>query len=296
MQFGLCLPTFETIATRDAIVRAARLADDEGWDSVWVTDHVLMASDQPHPYGHIFEALSTLAFVAGMTRRVKLGTSIIVLPQRNPIVVAKEIATLDVLSQGRVLLGVAAGWNEREFAFLGVDFHQRAKRLKEYVAVMRALWTQPNPSFQGNFYRFSNTLFSPKPVQAHIPIWLGGNSDAAARRAARIGDGWHVTGTAPEGVQKSVDMIRPLLNNRAFTISVRSEVVLNGSLPIEFAGPDGTKRRRLGPTLADIIRGVEEYRAVGAKYMVFVLRDDDMAEMETHIKEIAREVLPRFQK
>ncbi len=294
MQFGLCLPTFESIATRDAIVRAARLADDEGWDSVWVTDHVLMALDQQHPYGHIFEALSALSFVAGTTRRVKLGTSIIVLPQRNPIIVAKEIATLDVLSQGRVILGVAAGWNDREFAFLGADFHQRAKRLKEYVAVMRALWTQPNPSFEGNFYRFSNTLFSPKPVQAHIPIWLGGNSDAARRRAARIGDGWHVTGTAPEGVKKSVEIIRPLLNNRAFTISIRSEVVLNGSLPIEFAGPDGTQRRRLGPTVADIIRGVEEYRAAGAEYMVFVLRDDEIAGMEQHIKEIAREVLPRF--
>ncbi|MCA1553867.1 MAG: LLM class flavin-dependent oxidoreductase, partial [Chloroflexi bacterium] len=135
MQFGLCLPTFEEIATREAILHSAELAEREGFDSLWVTDHVIMAQGQEHPYGHIYEALTTLAVVAGMTERVRLGTSIIVLPQRSAVVVAKEVATLDALSNGRVILGVGAGWNEKEFAFLNANFHRRGKLLEEQVAV-----------------------------------------------------------------------------------------------------------------------------------------------------------------
>ncbi len=294
MKFGLCLPTFESIATRGAILRAAQLAEEGDWDSVWVTDHVLMAPGQEHPYGHLFEAITTLAYVAGITQRVKLGTSILVLPARNAILVAKEIAALDQLSQGRVILGIAPGWNEREFGFLGADFHKRGRLLDEQIAVMRALWSQPNPSFDGKFHHFKDTLFSPKPVQANIPIWVGGNSPAGIKRAARLGDGWHVTGSVPDHVKQTFDTMRPMIKDRAFTLSVRSEVTLDGKLPIDFNGPDGSPRRRLGPTIADMIRDIEAYRNVGVEYMVFVLRDDEMAPMEKHIKEIAREVLPRF--
>ncbi len=294
MKFGLALPNFETIATRDSIVRAAQLAEEGGWDSVWVTDHVLMASDQMHPYGHLFEAMTTLAYVAGMTKRVKLGTSILVLPPRNPILTAKEFATLDALSNGRVMVGIAPGWNEREFGFLNADFHRRGKILDEQIAVMRALWTQPNPSFDGKFYRFKDTIFSPRPVQKNIPIWIGGNSDAGIKRAARLGDGWHVTGSVPEVVKQRVEMMRPMLNNRPFTISARVEVTLDGKLPIDFNGPDGSPRKRLGPTTAEMNRAIEAYKKIGVEYMVLVLRDDEMGAMETHIQEIAREVLPRF--
>jgi probable F420-dependent oxidoreductase len=294
VKFGLCLPTFETIATREAIVRAAQFAEEGDWDSVWVTDHILMATGQEHPYGHLFEAITSLAYVAGMTHRVKLGTSILVLPARNAIVVAKEIAALDQLSQGRVILGIAPGWNEREFGFLGAPFHQRGRLIDEQIAVMRALWSQKSPSFSGKFYQFKDTLFSPKPVQTNIPIWIGGNSPAGFKRAARLGDGWHVTGSVPDSVKQTFETMRPMIKDRAFTLSVRSEVTLDGKLPIDFNGPDGSPRRRLGPTTTDMIRDVEAYRNVGVEYMVFVLRDDELIPMEKHIKEIAREVLPKF--
>ncbi len=294
MKFGLTLPTFETIATREAILRATQLAEEGGWDSIWTTDHVLMAVGQEHPYGHLFEAMTTLAYVAGMTMRVKLGTSVLVLPARNAIVIAKEIAALDQLSQGRVILGIAPGWNEREFGFLGADFHRRGRLLDEQIAVMRALWSQPNPSFDGKFYRFKDTLFSPKPVQATIPIWIGGNSDAGIKRAARLGDGWHSTGLVPDHIKRTVETMRPMIKDRAFTISVRAEVTMDGKLPIDFNGPDGSPRRRLGPTTGDMIRDIEAYQQVGVEYMVFVLRDDNISELEKHIKEIARDVLPRF--
>lgn len=294
MKFGLALPNFETIATRDAIARAAQLAEEGGWDSIWVTDHVLMASDQMHPYGHLFEAMMTLAYVAGRTSRVQLGTSVLVLTARNAVLAAKEIATLDQLSQGRVILGIAPGWNEREFGFLNADFHRRGKIFDEQIAVMRALWTQPSPAFDGKFYKFKDTIFSPKPAQPSIPIWIGGNSDAGIKRAVRLGDGWHVTGSTPETIQQRFEAVRPLLNDRPFTLSARVEVTLDGKYPIDFNGPDGSPRKRLGPTTAEINRGIEAYQKVGVEYMVFVLRDDEIAPMEKHIQEIAREVLPNF--
>ncbi|MBI3538183.1 MAG: LLM class F420-dependent oxidoreductase [Chloroflexi bacterium] len=294
MQFGFCLPTFAALGTRDAIVRAVECAEADGWDSVWVTDHVLMTRHQQIPYGNIYEALATLAFAGGMTRRVKLGTSILVLPQRNPIIVAKEIAALDALSEGRAILGVAAGWNDAEFNFLGADFHQRGKMLEEGIAIMRALWTQDQPAFDGKFYKFNQTIFSPKPHQARIPIWIGGNSDAAAKRAARLGDGWHVTGSSPARTRQVIEMLRPLLNGRAFTFSARVETDPTGKLPIEFQGPDGSPRKRLRIGVEEAAQDIEAYRALGIEHLIIVFMGDSVEKMIAHARLLAREVLPRF--
>jgi probable F420-dependent oxidoreductase len=273
MKFGLDLPHFNQIATRDSILDAARMAEDEGWDSVWVTDHVVMPSPPPRPYGHFYEAITTLALVGGMTQRVKLGTSAIVLAQRNPIIVAKQISTLDTLSQGRVILGVTAGWIESEFELLGADFHRRAQILEEGVGVLRALWTQETPSFSGQFFRFANTVFSPKPAQPHLPIWICGKSDRTVERAARIGDGWHMAGATPERVKQVVELIHPHLDGRPFTYSVRIRAPssIEGALPL-----------------------VEAYRDAGVEHIVFGYVDADIRTMLTHARGLARELLPEF--
>ena len=295
MKIGLGLPTFDEWGTREAIVRAAQLAEADGWDSVWVTDHILMAAHQQHPYGHIFEAVSTLSFVGGMTTRVKLGTSIIVLPQRNPIIVAKEFATLDALSNGRVILGVAAGWNEDEFRFLGADPTGRGRRLEEGIAVIRELWTQPHPTFEGHYFKFRDTLFSPKPTQKNgIPIWLGGNSEIAIKRAARLGDGWHVTGATPERFREGIDLIRPRLNGRPFTFSLRVEVDASGQLPSEFAGPDGSRRRRLPADIDAASKAIEAYGQIGVEHVIIVPVGASSEKMFEHLKMMGRELLPRF--
>ncbi|MBI3914733.1 MAG: LLM class F420-dependent oxidoreductase [Chloroflexi bacterium] len=294
MQFGFCLPTFSTLGARDAILHSAELAEQDGWDSVWVTDHVLMQTGTPTPYAHLYEALTTLSFVAGMTRRVKLGTSILVLPQRNAIVVAKQIAALDALSAGRMILGVGAGWNEKEFEYLGADFHRRGKRLEEQIAVMRALWTQEQPAFEGRDHHFADTVFSPKPAQTRLPIWIGGNSEPAARRAARLGDGWHITGTAPARAREIIDALRPQIGEKPFTFSARVETDPTGKLPVQFAGPDGSPRRRLSIAPDDAARDIETYRAAGIEYLVIVFMGDSAEKMYAHSRILAREVLPRF--
>ncbi len=294
MQIGLCLPTFEQIATRETIVRATELAEAEGYDSVWVTDHVIMAHGQEHPYGHIFEALATLAYAGALTQRVLLGTSILVLTQRNAIVVAKEMATLDALTNGRVILGVGAGWNEKEFNMLGANFHRRGKRLEEQIAVMRALWTQAPASFQGKHHRIEDALFSPKPVQAAgIPIWIGGNSDFAVQRAGRIGDGWHVTGMTADYIAQHRELLAQAnTDGRPFTISARLEVDLNGRLPTQFTGPDGSKRRRLGGSLDQMRRDIEQYAQAGISHVVLVFMEPDVDSFTRNATAVARELLP----
>jgi len=129
MQFGVSLPNFSRLGTRDVVVDLAQQAEALGYDSIWTTDHVMMAKGQDQPYGHVLEALTTLTYLAPLAQRVRLGISVLVLPQRSPVVVAKEIATLDVLSGGRLILGLGAGWNEREFQLLGTTFHDRGRRL-----------------------------------------------------------------------------------------------------------------------------------------------------------------------
>jgi probable F420-dependent oxidoreductase len=230
-----------------------------------------------------------------MTTRVKLGTSVIVLPQRNPIIVAKEFATLDALSNGRVILGVAAGWNEHEFKFLGTNLAERGRRLEEGIAVMRELWMQAHPSFDGRYSQFRDALFSPKPAQTSgIPIWLGGNSEAAMKRAARLGDGWHVTGLTPENLGHGIDIIRPRLNGRPFTFSLRIEVDAGGQMPSEFAGPDGSLRQRLPAGIDAAIQVIEAYREIGVEYVIVVPVGASSEKMFEHLKMMGGELLPHF--
>src|SRR5215210_6151453 len=176
MQFGIALPNFSRLGQREAVVEVAQRAEALGYDSIWTTDHVMMRKGQEEPYGHILEAITTLSYLAALTERVRLGISVIVLPQREPVLVAKQLATLDSLSGGRLIVGLGAGWNEAEFNYLGADFSSRGKRLDEYIRVLRELWTSPEPRFDGQYVSFSDALFSPRSPQPNgPPIVIGGS-------------------------------------------------------------------------------------------------------------------------
>ena len=206
MRFGVALPQFgaraRDPAVRDHIRNVAVAADQLGFHVVWTAEHLIFpaAIDTPYPYGGrapfdvtdpILDVASTLAYVAALTTRVRLGTSVVVLPYHHPIGLAKALASVDVLSGGRLLLGVAGGWLREEFAMLGVPYHERGARTDEYLALIKALWTQQRVTFHGRFFTLDDAAFFPKPVQRpHPPIWVGGDSPAALRRVARLGDGW----------------------------------------------------------------------------------------------------------
>ena len=205
MKFGLHLPHIGQFATRDDVLAAAQLLDQEGFDSVWVADHVAMPvhSESVYPYradGFPFpkdapwlEAITTAAFVAGVTTRVQLGFSVLVLPMRHPVLTAKMLATLDHLSNGRVVVGLGVGWWREEFAALGVPFAERGRRCDEAIEVLRGLWREKEFSYKGRFYELEAVYCEPKPIRRSIPLWIGGG-EAGFDRIVRLGDGWHAVG------------------------------------------------------------------------------------------------------
>jgi probable F420-dependent oxidoreductase len=172
--------------------RMARRADQLGFDAIQFPEHIVMPGDMaPLMNAYWPHALTAMAFAAGATERIRVNSSVVVLPLHDPLHVAKQIATLDVLSSGRAMLAVGSGHTAGEFTALGIPFAERGRRTDEALRVMKELWTSDAPAFEGEFFRFRDVFFEPKPVQKpHPPIWIGGNSRAALRRAARYGDGW----------------------------------------------------------------------------------------------------------
>jgi probable F420-dependent oxidoreductase len=202
MRFGLGTPAlilyppvmsdWEREATGADILRVARTADELGYDWLVVPEHIFIPNDMLDIMGPRFpEAMTAAAVLAGATQRINVLTYILVLPYRDPVILAKQIATLDWLSGGRIMLGTAAGHMEREFEVLHVPYSERGARSDEYLRAMKELWTSDHPSFHGRFVQFDDIVFEPKPVQTpHPPLLIGGNSAPAMRRAAALGDGW----------------------------------------------------------------------------------------------------------
>jgi len=224
MQFAVVLPSFGPPA-RDPAVQSrlrdvAEAADELGYHVVFTAEHLIYPQEirTPYPYGGRFpyavtdpvlDVPTTLAWVAAVTRHVRLGASVMVLPYHEPIALAKALTTIDVLSGGRLMVGVASGWLREEFDLLGVPFRERGARTDEYLAVLRALWTEERVTYRGRFVRLEDAAFFPKPVQKpHPPSWIGGSSAAAFRRVGRVGDGWLAVPRAPAELASDVATIR----------------------------------------------------------------------------------------
>src|SRR5689334_20693406 len=204
MKFGLMFANAGPLGGPDMTVAVAQLCEELGFESLWTVEHVVVPSgyESEYPYSPdgrmpggesvpIPDPLVWLAFVAGVTTRIRLATGILILPQRNPLVLAKELATLDLLSRGRMELGVGVGWLREEFDALGVPFERRGARTDEYVDVLRRVWREPETSYDGEFTRFAPVKSFPKPARPNgVPVHIGGHTDASARRAGRLGDGY----------------------------------------------------------------------------------------------------------
>jgi probable F420-dependent oxidoreductase len=189
VHLGVILPNFGDGSSPDSIRRIAEAAEEHGLDSVWTTEHFLVGPEGVDPYGRVYDAFVVLGWIAGWTERVALGTSITLLPLRHPVQLAKEAATLQEISGGRVRLGVGVGWHEDEFRFMGVPFRGRDRRADEALRVMKALW-RGESSFTGDVWSFSGATFAPLP-RPEPEIWVGGSSPRALHRALELGDVWH---------------------------------------------------------------------------------------------------------
>jgi probable F420-dependent oxidoreductase len=201
VHLGLILPNFGEPSTPGGIRRAAEAAEELGYDSIWATEHVIVGPEGVDPYGRVYAPLVTLGWLAGLTERIGLGTSIVLAPLHHPIHLAKETATLQELSGGRLRLGLGMGWHEDEYRFMGIPFRGRGRRADEGIRLMRALW-RGESSFQGKNWSFEDATFAPLP-DPEPEIWIGGSSPPAIRRARDLGDVWHPSrGSDPEHVRR----------------------------------------------------------------------------------------------
>lgn len=222
MLLGIHLPHIGRKAGPDAIRRTALHAEALGFDDVWVSEHIIVPKDADYPpSANFWDPVLSLTWAAAATSRVRLGTSVLVLPLRHPLPLAKELATLQNLSNGRLILGAGVGWLEAEFNALGVPFKERGRRMDEGIAMMRAVWTEDPVSFEAKWIPATISVMraQPQPIQP-IPIWIGGSSDAAIRRALRL-DGWHGSRVPPD---KAADVVKRLRAERPgadFVISLR---------------------------------------------------------------------------
>ncbi len=294
MDYGVVLPHLGTYARENVVQRVrivAQQAEALGFNSLWVGDHLIVPtklnSKYPyHPEGrfpldpadNFLEPFTVLSYVAGQTTTIRLGTGVLIIPYRNPVVTAKMYATLDVLSGGRTIVGAGVGWMEEEFDILHAPYHERGVQTDEYLQAMKVLWTEQEPQFEGRYEKFADIRCEPKPVQKpHPPIWIGGHSKAALRRTATIADGWygHALWRNPDALPCEIQTIRRLA---------------------EQAGrdPDALTYAALAyeQTPGDVLRALPRYQQAGLDHVVLAFfmwtqNFDDMLQlMERFAKEV----------
>jgi probable F420-dependent oxidoreductase len=211
LKLGVALPNFLPGANVEGVEAAADTAERLGWHSAMTTDHLLIPHSAAATYGDIFDAVAVLGHLAARTTRLVLGTSVIVVPMRNGVVLAKELATIDSFSRGRLIVGVGAGWNAEEFGNVGVAerFRERGRYLDETIRLWRHLWSGSREPFEGRFFSFDDFVFGPAPAQpGGPPIWIGGRSEPALRRAGRVGDAYHSSAVAPDRYGTFMPIVR----------------------------------------------------------------------------------------
>ena len=296
MRYGFYLPTRGRSATPDALQRLVQRGEALGFHSVVVADHVVfplrIASKYPYTVSGVFpgsgdtlEQLTLVAFIAAHTQRLRLVTSVMILPHRPPVLAAKMLATLDVLSRGRLTVGVGVGWLREEFEALGApDFDRRGAASDEILTIFKTLWTGSPASFRGEFFRFADVRCLPVPIQKpHPPIWIGGHSRAALRRAARHGDGWHPVGANPASMLGPAELRGLLGELRRLT---EAEGRDPASLTIAYKAPlydversgDGGGRRPFSGSDDQVRDDIATYAALGVHELIFDFRSDEVAE------------------
>ena len=291
MKFGVSLSNNQGIEDVQAIVRLAKRAEALGFDSVWASDHVFNVSyvferigDRPY-----YDPLTLLSYIAAVTERIGLGTSVLVLPYHHPMRLAKTAATLDVMSGGRLILGVGVGVIEEELNAMGSPYEKRGAITDETIAILRTLWTQATPSHAGNLYRFSGMAFSPKPVQKpHIPLLIGGVSRAAIRRAARVGNGWHPTAMAPEALGECLRYLEAQAQAAGRAVA---DIPVSISIPMQ-GGRAG--RYALGLEAAEMVPKLQAFASLGVESVVIAPYTGDAQAMTQALEMIARDVMPAF--
>jgi probable F420-dependent oxidoreductase len=289
MQIGAHLPVYGAAATRDGVLLAAQRIESLGYDSLWVSDHVVIpweihsrypnnaTGDFPlSPATDFLEPLTALTLAAAVTSRVRLGTSVLVLPHRHPVLTAKMLATLDHLAPGRVILGAGVGWMREEIELFGVPYARRGAWTDEAMRIMRACWRDERVSFRGEFFRFDELGCRPRPANGTIPIWIGGHTDRALARVATLGDGWHAAFPTPNALGEGIARLRAActkVGRDPATLTLSARVGLSAKRPA-----------------ADLLTELRALRDLGVAHVILETQARDLAQMLTTYNRFATDV------
>tara|TARA_B000000557_G_scaffold241919_1_gene221758 strand:- start:1030 stop:1920 length:891 start_codon:yes stop_codon:yes gene_type:complete len=235
MDLGIALPIIANIDI-DNQLKIAIKAEQLGFKSVWASDHIIIPQEWKGRFSDIFpDPFIMLTAISQNTSEITLGTSAIILPYRNPIIVAKMLSTLDNLCNGRLICTVAPGWMKEEFDILGVPYEGRIPKTEEFIKILKNLWSENPDPFEGEFYTFKNVSFQPKPLQDKLQIWMGGNADGAIQRAVEYADGWQPIWFSPEELQNKIlflekyaDEKKVNINREIYNISLRNRILITG--------------------------------------------------------------------
>lgn len=315
MRYGFGVPSRGPSATPDNMARIAERGEALGFDYVFATDHLVIPRNvaSRYPYneegifrsagtgGEYLELLTVLAFVAARTSRVRLLTSVMVLPHRSAVLTAKILATIDVLSGGRVTVGCGVGWMREEFEAIGAPpFDERGSVGDEYLQAFRELWTKENPTFHGKYVDFSDVTFAPKPVQkSGPPLWVGGESGPALRRAARYGDGWYPIGNNPQfPLRTAQEYSAGLARLRRYaeeagrdpsslTLAFNVQAV---GVPVEHL-PDGSRKAFTGNP-EQVAEDIRAFGALGVEHLIFRFPGETVPEITEAMERFTKDVRP----
>lgn len=293
MDIGCHLPIYGPAATREGLLLAARRVEALGYDSLWVSDHVVIPWEirSRYPYNatgdfplspstDFLEPLTALALVAAVTTRVRLGTTVLVLPHRHPVLAAKMLATLDHLAPGRVILGAGVGWMKEEIELFGVPYARRGAWSDEAIRIMRLCWREDRVSFEGEFFRFEGLGCRPRPANGTIPVWIGGHTARALNRVATLGDGWHAAFPTPQALGHGLDELRAACRR---TGRDPAGLVISARVGL-------SARRPADEVLAEL----RALRDLGVGHVILETRMRDVAELTGTYEKFAADVRPRL--
>lgn len=272
MKFGIILPHRHKYASSESIRLIAQEAESLGYDSLWVTDHVCVPSRVSHVRGKVFyEALMTLSYVGSITGEVELGTSVLALPAREPHLLARQVATLDAMTGGRVLLGVGTGWIQEELGYTLGTWEDRGDVLDEWIEVLRRLWREDGPvSYRGEFVAFEDILMYPKP-ERDVPIYVGGMQPPSLQRAARVGDGWIPWAVSPAELEDGLQTIRE--QGDVEKTALMTPVHLGRGEDSTYEGTFGEKHHILTGTEDEVVDTIREFEDAGLDHLILSFRD-----------------------
>ena len=292
LDLGIALPNFLPGASAEGVEAAAATAERLGWHSAMTTDHVLVPRDAAALYGDVLEALATIAYLAARTERLRLGVSIVVVPMRNAVVLAKELATIDLLSRGRLIAGVGIGWNEGEFANLGLAerFHERGAYLAEAIRLWRHLWSGSQEPFEGRFFTFRDFVFGPLPAQpGGPPIWIGARSEPAVRRAGRLADVYQSSATPPDAYAQRIPILRA-----AAEAAGRPMPGLSARVVVRFDQPPGPSGYTVSGDDEAVAAELRRFLALGVEHLLVAFGEVTPERVVAAMERFDREVRPRL--